>query len=192
MPARRLTAKQLAARRANAARSTGPRTPAGKARSRWNALKHGLRARALIPEPLQAQESAAEFATLHEALRAEFDPATAFEEMLVEAIAANYWRLGRVQSAESRGIVSAQDSRRADLEFLAGLRADEARLGTQPGRAAASTALLPEHITLPDLDQAALLLRYEAHLERQLVRAYNLLERVQRRRRGEPAAHSEG
>jgi len=42
---------QIAANRRNAARSTGPRTEAGKAQSRRNALKHGLRV------PLEADPS---------------------------------------------------------------------------------------------------------------------------------------
>ena len=44
MPIRRsprLTPRSLAARRANALKSTGPRTPCGKARVSLNALKHG-------------------------------------------------------------------------------------------------------------------------------------------------------
>ena len=36
-----LTPRSLAARRANALKSTGPRTPCGKARVSLNALKHG-------------------------------------------------------------------------------------------------------------------------------------------------------
>jgi len=36
------TDKQIAANRQNALRSTGPRTPLGKARSRANSLRHGL------------------------------------------------------------------------------------------------------------------------------------------------------
>lgn len=34
--------KQIAANRANAKRSTGPKTAIGKSRSRWNAFRHGL------------------------------------------------------------------------------------------------------------------------------------------------------
>ena len=42
---RRPTPAQVAANRMNAQRSTGPRTPAGRARSSQNAMKHGIYAR---------------------------------------------------------------------------------------------------------------------------------------------------
>ncbi|QEH38486.1 hypothetical protein OJF2_70890 [Aquisphaera giovannonii] len=46
------TAAQIAANRRNAQKSTGPRTKAGKARSRLNGLKHGLCVRhPVMPAP---------------------------------------------------------------------------------------------------------------------------------------------
>jgi hypothetical protein len=46
------TAKQVAANRANAARSTGPRTPAGRAKSSRNAFRHGLSLSLPLPQDL--------------------------------------------------------------------------------------------------------------------------------------------
>ena len=40
--------RKIASNRANASHSTGPRTPAGKAKTRMNALKHGLRAEQVV------------------------------------------------------------------------------------------------------------------------------------------------
>ena len=54
------TPAQLAANRRNAQRSTGPKTPAGKARSARNALRHGLPSPEVVvapddgPEPRRA------------------------------------------------------------------------------------------------------------------------------------------
>ena len=42
------SSRQIAANRANAKRSTGPKTEQGKARSRMNAWKHGLTAEDIV------------------------------------------------------------------------------------------------------------------------------------------------
>jgi hypothetical protein len=58
------TLKQIDANRQNAQRSTGPRTPAGKAASRFNALKSGIDAQAqVIPgeDPAQLEALLAEY-----------------------------------------------------------------------------------------------------------------------------------
>jgi hypothetical protein len=57
---------RISANRSNAQKSTGPRTEEGKARSRANALKHGLYASAVVPERLEliSQRSREFFDTL--------------------------------------------------------------------------------------------------------------------------------
>ena len=102
--------KQLAANRANAQRSTGPRTPEGISRSRWNALTHGALAQALIPPSLEPYESRQAFDELLSVLHDEIAPASAIEQMLVERIAVSYWRLARLLRAEAAAIAIHQDS----------------------------------------------------------------------------------
>lgn len=108
--------KQIAANRANAKKSTGPRTPEGKARSSWNAMKHGILARAVLPPSLQRYESAADLEDLLARLREDYAPATAVEGMLVEVIATCYWRLARLVRAEAGATAQAQFTAQANEE----------------------------------------------------------------------------
>jgi hypothetical protein len=52
--------RQLSASRANAQRSTGPQTPAGKQRASANAVKHGFLARVLPDSDPEARREAVE------------------------------------------------------------------------------------------------------------------------------------
>jgi hypothetical protein len=69
---------QTAANRANAKRSTGPRTESGKAKSRKNAFKHGLTAQVIVIEG----EDPKEFEKLRAKLEEGFKPRTALETEL--------------------------------------------------------------------------------------------------------------
>jgi hypothetical protein len=88
--------KQLHANRANATKSTGPRSQAGKGRSRLNSRKHGLAAKMLII----VGEHADDFDQLRAELMAEHDPQSALECELVARMAVILWRLRRVPSFE--------------------------------------------------------------------------------------------
>jgi hypothetical protein len=80
-----------------ARQSTGPRTAAGKRRSRMNAVKHGLLSRNLILEG----ENRAEFENLHCALINDLRPHGTLQNLLVERLAIFFWRLRRVLAAET-------------------------------------------------------------------------------------------
>ena len=89
---------QIRANRANALRSTGPRTAEGKARSARNALTHGAcSATALLPD-----ESQAAFHALRASYLAEFRPANQNEYYLVGRLAFAAWRLNRLAALEPR------------------------------------------------------------------------------------------
>jgi hypothetical protein len=85
------------ASRRNGARSRGPKTPEGKARSSRNALKHGLRAEKHVMLP---EEDAAAFEALEAALFEELAPVGALQSLLARRIAVAAWRLERAERLE--------------------------------------------------------------------------------------------
>jgi len=91
-----ISAKQLDANRRNAEKSTGPRTPEGKATVSLNALQHGLRARRTVI-PGENDEA---FAQLCASLEAEWQPSTPTERALVEQMATTQWILARLARRE--------------------------------------------------------------------------------------------
>jgi len=91
------TAKQSAASRANARKSTGPRTEFGKAASRFNALKHGIDAKQQIMFTESAEDLAELTAEYHEA----HSPSTADERLLVDTLVNNEWRIRRMRCVEA-------------------------------------------------------------------------------------------
>ena len=81
-------------------KATGPRTAAGKEKSKRNALKLGIFANvALLPD-----ESRAEFNSLWRGLRKDFQPVETLEGTLVEKMAVNLWMQRRVLIGEVAGI----------------------------------------------------------------------------------------
>jgi hypothetical protein len=86
------------ASRRNGAKSRGPKTEDGKARSAQNALRHGLCALKYLVLP---DESAAEFHALQEALMAELAPVGALQLVLARRVAVAAWRLARADRMET-------------------------------------------------------------------------------------------
>jgi hypothetical protein len=86
------------ASRKNGAKSRGPKTEEGKARSGQNALKHGMRAQKHLVLP---DEDGAEFAALEAALVEELAPVGALQRMLARRVAVAAWRLARADRIEA-------------------------------------------------------------------------------------------
>jgi hypothetical protein len=93
-----LSPTRAEASRRNGAKSKGPRTAEGKARSAQNALKHGLRAQKHVVLP---GESATEFAALEAALIEELAPEGALQSVLAQRVVAAVWRLERAERIEA-------------------------------------------------------------------------------------------
>ena len=79
-------------------KSTGPKTPEGKAAVRLNALTYGLRARNLI----LPNEDSEEYKQLWADLEAEWQPQNRTERMHLEQMSTSQWLLARFAKSERR------------------------------------------------------------------------------------------
>jgi hypothetical protein len=159
--------KQAKANRQNARKSTGPKTPEGKAVARLNAVKHGL----LSQDVLLPGEDEAALKELGERMRAELQPVGELESLLVERIIAAQWRLRRLGRVETG--IFAQHFSGAWVRAAGSSATDTAALGLSFIRDANGANAFSK------------LSRYEATIERSLYKAQHELQRLQAARRAE-------
>src|SRR5215210_510010 len=197
--------KQIQANRRNALKSTGPKTPEGKALARLNATKHGL----LSQEALLPGEDEDALKELAERLRAELQPVGEMESLLLERIIDATWRLRRLSRVEA-GIFNwelyeevaerAQEEARAyksdvriEMRDALNTITDEQKHQEALSRAEemkrkqhrAETATLGRTF-IRDADTAnafSKLSRYETGIEGRFYKAYHELQRLPSRRR---------
>ena len=155
------TQRQIDSARRNGAKSRGPVTQEGKARSSANALKHGLRSEKLL---VLRNESGQNWDDLLAACIRCFEPADQFEAELVHEIAAARWRMRRAWAVETGLFDSQMDKQNAGLQEIYADVDEGARL------AAAFTALADETNALN------LVTRYETRLRRSFESALDRLE----------------
>jgi hypothetical protein len=202
------TAAQIAANRANALRSTGPRTAEGKAASRRNALTHGAHA---TDDTILAAAPNAYLDGFH----ARFQPADALEAHLVEHLAILALRRDRLNDAMDA--LLELNERHALTEHLHeryGVNTPNAYIPGQPSWQAAMRRYdgntyvddrRPEPVSDPDLDpdpilcslaytlsspRAAALFRHEASVDRRFTATLKQLTTLQAQRRTAAAAES--
>jgi hypothetical protein len=182
MPA--LSPRRLAARRANALKSTGPRTPEGKAVVALNALKHGFFSSDVVNPVLDGPVRAQEFDSILEALLDDFQPQSARERILIDEVAACCWRIRRLLRYECRESWANEDAcrRAAKTEtpteaLLSTMGYDKfdarSRIARKVRRSGLDSLLLPSDF---DVDK---IVRFERSVKRNLFRALKWLERIQ-------------
>jgi hypothetical protein len=151
------TAKQQAANRQNARKSTGPKTPKGKAVVALNALKHGLLSRHVH----LADEDEAALVELGKRLRAHLQPVGEFEVLLVDRMVTAVWRLRRLHAVETH-------------------------VFAKPNRFSPQAPAQVGEAFQTGMQTFAMLSRYETTIERGLYKALHELQRLQAARAGVP------
>jgi hypothetical protein len=105
----KLTPQKIAANRANAKKSTGPKTSRGRDHSKMNALKHSIFLRDTAVRGLYINENDHELATLRRDLYQDLQPVGRLEQVLVDLIVTTLWRSHRVLKAEAGEIALSVD-----------------------------------------------------------------------------------
>ena len=160
------TPAQIAANRANAQHSTGPRSVEGKSVSRFNGLKSGLYAKSLV----LPGEDAAELEALAESCRRTWQPICQDEADLVDQLIQSSWEQRRYA--------------RLEAELLRGLMSDP----SVPEDQRLATAFARD-FEGPKMLQAVLREKHAAR--REWHKAFNTLNRLQERRSSDRQAQVE-
>lgn len=163
--------RRLAANRANARKSTGPKSPQGKQTAKFNALQHGLTARHVCL-PGESRDDYDERRRQYIHL---FKPTNILELELVDALAAALWAKQRYTRIETHNIED--QVYRSRLDFDANY--DEI---TTDGEAALAFRVLAD-----ESNALQLLERYGARATRDVRAAMQLLQEAIRMRPTPPA-----
>jgi hypothetical protein len=192
-----ISERKASANRANAQRSTGPRTPQGKAASSLNALRHGILAKAAFNVTIEGEARRAEFEAIVAGLAQEFQPRTITEHMMVQQLAGGYWKLAKVWTHETEAAWRGWAGYSMPLEEMKEYEDFndvnmEHRIGTL---SAAQDRFFPKaglgKPTIPTGASARTILRYQASINATLFRCINFLERRRKERMASEEAFEE-
>ena len=193
MPKSNPSPKRIAANRANAARSTGPRTPEGKSRSAQNARKHGFAASKYAVVRFEELDS---LTKLRDDALAVYQPVNSQELFAVERIALAQLNLLRSAALEAGLHSDAMNESYTPGNFPVKALNDEVIRDIDATRAQNRTLCLAIGFqrVVRKSDCWKLFLRYQAQSERLYRRAVEEFERLKALRPelpNEPISHLE-
>ena len=166
--------KQIKANKLNAQKSTGPKTAEGKAIVATNALTHGLcSSDDIVIRSVRMSEDKNEFEGLFKSLMDELKPVTAFQYHQVQKIATCLWRSRRLLMAETAQINDRLNC--TSPNHFSDTYDDESGNASIPDEL---TNIVNARSILSAISSGHLLI-YEMRLDRQLTRAYALLQNLQ-------------
>lgn len=141
----------------------GVKTDEGKAKSKYNAIKHGLLCQNLVMK----NEDENCLIELGKKMRAELKPETEFELLIVDRIVANIWRLKRALRGETEMI---EAKMKPDDLFPEMKKINFGEVLEED---------LKKH------DSMSKFIRYETSIEKGIYKALHELQRLQAQRKGE-------
>jgi hypothetical protein len=182
---------QVSANRSNAQKSTGPRTPEGKAAVAQNAVRHGL----LAQEVVIKGEDPGEFEFYRDQMLEELAPAGQMESLLAHRIVGLAWRLRRAERLQAAAFDKVEDqSKPPELvlspEQASRLLAVLAETGVQPPEPVAAGPAVGRR-AVQDFAQERILDRllvYERRIEHSLYRTMAEFRKQRLLREMEPPA----
>ena len=166
MPENLPTEKQRAASRANGAKSKGPVSVEGRARSSRNSIRHGLSSKIVV----LPHENRSAFEDLRDSYMDDFQPANQSQHDLVETMVAARWRLNRLVETEAKIF---------EMEMLR--HDDDIEKEFENTIQVEKVAWVFDHIANHS-KSLQLLIRYEGSLNRSYERAYKQLKEMQKDR----------
>jgi hypothetical protein len=160
-----LSLKQLAANRANAEKSTGPKTEEGKKRSSLNALRHGLTGQV----SLMTDDDRAAHDAFSKGIIDDLKPVGAMELQLAQRIATDSWRINRLAAFEDNIYCMWH----------------ETNLPGESNHPQIDTACSQTHTFLQKSEELNRLSLYEQRLNRSVQKNMALLKQLQKERKAE-------
>lgn len=173
------SARRINANKRNARRSTGPRSPTGKAAVRLNSLTHG----AFAADLLLPGEDAPAFRRLEASFLAHYKPATPDGVFFVHRMILASWRLLRMAAMETRVLRSKVEDVMNDVGYGRALGDylsppdpdDPPRPDPEPPTDPLARAWIRDTARTNALSRLA---RYQVQLERSFYRAHTLFSEI--------------